>query len=112
LGIFQMKRGEVWWVNFNPSIGGEIRKVRPAIIISNDSANKSLNRLQVVPVTSKIDKVFPSEALITLEGKTMKAIADQISTASKLRFTNKMGELSVEDLRKVETAIKIQLDLN
>ena len=107
-----MKRGEVWWVNFNPSIGGEIRKVRPAIIISNDSANKSLNRLQVVPVTSKIDKVFPSEAIITMEGKTMKAIADQIGTASKLRFTNKMGELSVEDLRKVETAIKIQLDLN
>lgn len=109
--MFQMKRGEVWWVNFNPSIGGEIRKVRPAIIISNDAANKSLNRLQVVPITSKIDKVFPSEAIITVEGKTMKAVADQINTASKFLFTKKMGDLSAEDLRKVETAIIIQLDL-
>lgn len=107
-----MKRGEVWWVNFDPSIGGEIRKVRPAIIVSNDAANKFLNRIQVVPITSKIEKIFPSEALITVEGKTVKAVADQINTASKLRFTKKMGELSIEDLRKVETAIKVQLDLN
>ena len=107
-----MKRGEVWWVNFNPAVGGEIRKVRPAIIISNDAANKFLNRVQVVPLTSKIDKVFPSEALVTVEGKTVKAVADQISTASKLRLTKKMGDLATEDLRKVETAIKVQLALH
>jgi mRNA interferase MazF len=107
-----MKRGEVWWVNFNPSVGGEIRKVRPAVILSNDTANKFLNRVQVVPITSKIEKVFPSEALITVEGNIVKAVADQISTASKFRFTKIMGELSPEDLRKVENAIKIQLDLH
>jgi mRNA interferase MazF len=106
-----MKRGEVWWVNFNPSIGGEIQKVRPAIIVSNDAANKFLNRIQVVPVTSKTQKVFPSEALVTVGGKKVKAVADQINTASKLRFTKKIGELSTDDLRKVETAIKVQLDL-
>lgn len=44
-----MKRGEVWWVNFNPSIGGEITKRRPAVIVSNDIANRYLNRIQVVP---------------------------------------------------------------
>jgi mRNA interferase MazF len=107
-----MKRGEVWWVNFNPSVGGEIRKVRPAVIVSNDTANKFLNRVQVVPITSKVEKVFPSEALITVEGNIVKAVADQISTASKFRFTKIMGELSKEDLRKVENAIKIQLDLH
>ncbi len=107
-----MKRGEVWWVNFNPSVGGEIRKVRPAVIVSNDIANKFLNRVQVVPITSKVEKVFPSEALITVEGNIVKAVADQISTASKFRFTKIMGELSKEDLRKVENAIKIQLDLH
>jgi mRNA interferase MazF len=107
-----MKRGEVWWVNFNPSVGGEIRKVRPAVIVSNDTANKFLNRVQVVPITSKVEKVFPSEALITVEGNIVKAAADQISTASKFRFTKIMGELSKEDLRKVENAIKIQLDLH
>jgi mRNA interferase MazF len=106
-----MKRGDVWWVNFNPSIGGEIQKVRPAIIVSNDAANKFLNRIQVVPVTSKTQKVFPSEAVVTVGGKKVKAVADQINTASKLRFTKKIGELSTDDLRKVETAIKVQLDL-
>lgn len=106
-----MKRGDVWWVNFNPSIGGEIQKVRPAIIVSNDAANKFLNRIQVVPITSKTQKVFPSEAVVTVGGKKVKAVADQINTASKLRFTKKIGELSNDELRKVETAIKVQLDL-
>jgi mRNA interferase MazF len=107
-----MKRGEIWWVNFNPSIGGEIRNVRPAVIVSNDAANKFLNRVQVIPFTSKTEKVFPSEALVSVEGKVLKAVADQINTASKLRLTKKMGELSADDLRKVETVIKVQLDLH
>ena len=107
-----MKRGEIWWVNFKPSIGGEIHKVRPAVIVSNDAANKFLNRVQVVPFTSKTKKVFPSEALVSVEGKGVKVVADQINTASKLRLTKKMGELSADDLRKVETAIKVQLDLH
>ena len=58
-----MKRGEVWWVNFEPSVGGEIRKVRPAVIVSNDAANKFLNRVQVVPITSRTDRVYPSAVL-------------------------------------------------
>jgi mRNA interferase MazF len=106
-----MKRGEVWWVNFEPSLGSEIRKVRPAIIVSNDAANRYLNRVQVVPTTSNIAKVYPSEALVSVEGKTSKAAADQLTTAGKLRLTKKIGDLSPEDLRNVEKAIEIQLGL-
>jgi len=106
-----MKRGEVWWVNFEPSIGGEIRKKRPAIIVSNDAANKFLNRVQVIPLTSKTDRLYPSEAYVRVRGKVGKGMADQLATVSKERLFKRIGIISTEDLRKVEEAIKTHLDL-
>ena len=106
-----MKRGEVWWVNFGPSVGGEIQKQRPAVIISNDASNKFLNRVQVVPLTSQVGGLYPSEAQVTLNGKPNKAMADQLMTVSKLRLSNVAGKLSGHDLKKVERVIKTQLGL-
>lgn len=106
-----MKRREVWWVNFDPSVGGEIRKKRPAVIVSNNPANKFLNRVQVVPLTSRTNRLYPSEALVVFDGNQGKAMADQLATVSKSRLFQRAGVLSVEDMRAVERAIKIQLGL-
>jgi mRNA interferase MazF len=106
-----MKRGEVWWIRFDPSLGGEIKKTRPAIILSNDVSNKYLNRVQVVPLTSKIGKLYPSEAYVTVSGKQSKAMADQLTTVSKLRLLNSVGSLSPSDLAAVESAVRNQLSL-
>ena len=104
-----MKRGDVWWVNFDPSVGGEIRKKRPAVIISNDAANKHLNRVQVVPLTLQVDRVYPSEAVVEVRGRPSKAMADQLTTVSKQRLMDQESRLSRADMRKVERAVKIQL---
>jgi len=107
-----MKRGEVWWIHFESSTGGEIRKQRPAIIVSNDAANNYLNRVQVVPITSNADKLYPSEAYVTFRGKKSKAMADQITTVSKKRLINSDGAISKNEMDVLSKAITIQLGLS
>jgi mRNA interferase MazF len=105
------RRGEVWWVSFDPSVGGEIQKTRPAIVMSNNAANSMLNRVIVVPLTSQTTRVYPGEALVTLNGEQRKAMADQIMSAAKQRLRAKLGSLSMSDVTAVENAVLLQLGI-
>jgi mRNA interferase MazF len=106
-----IKRGEVYWVAFDPSVGGEIQKTRPAIVLSNDASNLALNRVQVVPITSKTDRLYPGEAYVEVRGEMRKAMASQLATASKLRFGNRLAILDATEMERVEAAVAVQLGL-
>ncbi|MFH0797440.1 MAG: type II toxin-antitoxin system PemK/MazF family toxin [Candidatus Omnitrophota bacterium] len=106
-----VKRGDLFRVSFEPSVGGEIKKRRPAVVVSTDKANPYLNRVVVIPVSSNISEIYPSEVKITFQGKESKAMADQIRTISKQRLISKIGTLPPEELKKIEEKIKLFLEL-
>jgi mRNA interferase MazF len=107
-----MRRGDVWWVTFPQPRGGEIQKTRPAVIVSNDLANRHLNRVQVVPLTSNVSKLFPSEAMVRIAGRASKAMADQVTTIAKSRLVRPEGTLTPDEVSDIDRALRIQLELD
>jgi len=75
------------------------------------AANRNLNRVQVVPITSSVSRIYPSEAMVTLQGLQGKAMADQLTMVSKQRMRKKAGEITSEEMTAVELAIRVQLGL-
>lgn len=106
-----MNRGDVYWVNFAPSIGSEIRKKRPAVIISNNLNNLYMSRVQVMPITSNINQIYPSEALVLIQNRQGKAVADQITTVDKSRIANFICTLNEVEIHSINKIIKLQLGI-
>lgn len=111
------KRGEIYWVNLDPTIGTEIKKLRPCLIVSNDIANIHYQQVTVLPLTSKnLKRVEPFQIFISKGksnlGKDSKALAEQIRTVSRLRLARMVGTVPAETLEKVNEAIRIHLSLD
>jgi len=105
------RRGDVYWVALDPTLGTEIQKTRPAVVVSNDSCNRYGSRVVVVPLTSHVETLYPGEAKVTLRGQAARALGDQVRSVDKARLRSRLATLSSEELLAVEDALRITLDL-
>jgi mRNA interferase MazF len=106
------RRGDVYWVALDPTLRTEIRKTRPAVVISNDSCNRYGSRVVVLPVTSNVDSLYPGEARIGIRGAPARALGDQIRSIDKSRLGSRIGALSRDELLEVEEAVRVTLALS
>jgi mRNA interferase MazF len=105
------RRGDVYWVARDPALGTEIRKTRPAVVISNDSCNRYGSSVVVLPVTSNVESLYPGEARIEVRGAPARVLGDQIRSLDKTRLRSRIGRLTKQELLSVENAVQITLDL-
>ncbi len=108
----QPKRGEIYWVSLDPTIGSEVNKTRPALILSNNLANQHSQRVIVAPITSSIEKIYPFETKIKMPRGMNKVMLDQIQGIDKIRLGPKILSISLEEMNEVEKALKITLALH
>jgi mRNA interferase MazF len=105
------RRGEVHWLALDPTLGTEIQKTRPAVIVSNDAMNRHGTRVVVVPLTSNVDHCYPGEAIVSVKGKPARALGDQLRSIDRIRLRGRLAILSSEDVLRVEQALAITLAL-
>ena len=90
-----IKRGEVYWVNLDPTVGTEIRKARPALIISPDDMNAALPRVTIAPLTNQ-GQPLGCRPQLTFDGRPARILLDQIRTIDKQRLSGKLGEIELQ----------------
>ncbi|HKE84743.1 MAG TPA: type II toxin-antitoxin system PemK/MazF family toxin [Vicinamibacterales bacterium] len=105
------KRGDVYWVSLDPVVGTEIRKTRPAVVVSNDSCNRYGTRVVVLPITSNTESLYPGEAMVEIKGKSGRALGDQIRSIDKTRLKARVGRLTADEMSRVDEALAVTLGL-
>lgn len=105
------RRDDVYWVALDPTVGSEIKKTRPAVIISNNSCNTFGSRVVVLPLTSHVDSLYPGEAMVVVDGKPARVLGDQIRSLDKSRLRSRIDTLSQDELAAVDETIRITLAL-
>ena len=112
-----MKGGEIYYANLSPTVGSEIDKRRPVLVVSNDDNNRVANTVTILPITSNITRVYPFEVLLNPEDsglpKPSKVQAQQVRTISKQRISSDaVGSLSQETMQLVNAALKLHLEVD
>ena len=103
-----VKQYSVWLVNLDPTVGSEIKKTRPALIISPDEMNEVLKTVIVAPMTTKI-RNWPTRVKISFQGKEGEIALDQIRTIDKRRLVKKLGKIDVHKALEVKAVLKEML---
>ena len=110
-----IKRGNIYLANLNPTLGNEINKTRPVVVISNDLNNEYNNIITIIPITSNTKKVFKFEVFLAAGTgnlpKDSKVKVDQIRAIDKLRLGKEIGSLPSALIRQLEEAVRIHLEL-
>ncbi|MGD0224100.1 MAG: type II toxin-antitoxin system PemK/MazF family toxin [Terriglobia bacterium] len=105
------RRGEVWWVRLDPTLGSEIKKTRPCLVMGANVLNERRHTVVVVPLSTAPQAAPPVLVPVVCSGRRVVAVVDQIRAVAKERLTHKMGEISLADLGSVEEALRIVLEL-
>jgi len=115
MGLKFPERGEIYLVCLDPTIGSEMSKTRPALIISNDINNQAAQTVTVIPITSSTEKVYPFETLLSSQesglSQNSKAKCNQIRTIDKKRLVKSIGKVSRKKLKEVEDSLLIHLGM-
>ena len=105
------RRGELWWVRLGPTVGSEIKRTRPCMIIGSDIVNQRRNTVVVIPLSTGLPAAPPLAVSIPSAGKSAVAVLDQIRAAARQRFVRRMGAVSSAELAAVENGLRAVLEL-
>ena len=111
LDLKRLRRGEVYWIRLDPTVGSEIRKTRPSVIISNNAQNRATSRFIIAPLTTSITKIYPQHVAVEIKGRKSKVILDQIRTVDYQRVGAKIGKLTNEEMEKINIGLRLVLEL-
>jgi mRNA interferase MazF len=109
--LIPVRRGEVWWVNLDPARGSEIRKTRPAVVLTANALNRVRRTVIVVPLSTRPAPRPPIVVATPSAGAESVAVCDQVRAVDKGRLTRCDGQLAAEDLQAIETGVRAVLEL-
>lgn len=106
------KRGDVFWVKLDPTVGTETQKTRPGLVLSSNLGNEMSSRVVVAPITSQVTKIYPFEAKVLINDTLGKAMLDQVRSVDKKRLGKKLASITSKELAQAERALRIVLDIS